>query len=117
LPHLSQVRTPLMPAAVGSAPARWRLRDPLAYEKGIANFPPVVATVLAALGITTRAEADLFYKPHLASDHDPLTLPGMVEAIERTRRAIREGELIALFGDFDVDGVTSGAILHLGLRA
>ncbi|HET7737158.1 MAG TPA: DHH family phosphoesterase, partial [Tepidiformaceae bacterium] len=106
-----------MAVAVGSTPARWRLRDPLAREKGIANFPPVVAAVLAARGITTRAQADLFYKPHLAADHDPLLLPGMRDAIERTRKAIREGEKIALFGDFDVDGVTSVAILHLGLRA
>lgn len=97
--------------------ARWRLRDPWAHQKGIPNFPRVVATALAARGITTRAQADLFYKPHLAPDYDPLELPGMQEAIERTRRAIREGETIALYGDFDVDGVTSIAVLHIGLRA
>ena len=98
------------------APSRWRLRDPFANQKRIPNFPPVVGTVLAARGITTRADADLFYKPHLAADHDPLELPGMLQAIERTRRAIERGELIALYGDFDVDGVTSIATLHLGLR-
>jgi single-stranded-DNA-specific exonuclease len=103
----------LSPTAAG---ARWRLRDPSARQNGIASFPPLVATVLAARGITTRAEADLFYKPHLAPDYDPLLLPGMREAIDRTRRAIADGETIALYGDFDVDGVTSVAILHLGLR-
>jgi single-stranded-DNA-specific exonuclease len=97
--------------------ARWRLRDPFAPEKGIANFPKVVATVLAARGITTRPQADLFYKPHLAPDHDPLHLPGMHEAIERVRRAIAANETVALYGDFDVDGVTSVAVLHIGLRA
>jgi len=97
--------------------ARWRLRDPYAHQKGIPNFPRVVATALAARGITTRPQADLFYKPHLAPDYDPLDLPGMRHAIERTRRAIREGETIALYGDFDVDGVTSIAVLHTGLRA
>jgi single-stranded-DNA-specific exonuclease len=95
---------------------RWRLRDPFAHQKGIANFPPVVATVLAARGITTRAQADLFYKPHLAPDHDPRQLPGMAEAVARVRRAIDGKETIALFGDFDVDGVTSISVLHLGLR-
>jgi single-stranded-DNA-specific exonuclease len=95
---------------------RWRLRAPDAHQRGIANFPPVVATVLAARGITTRAQADVFYKPHLADEYDALLLPGMAEAVSRTRRAIREHETIALFGDFDVDGVTSIAVLHFGLR-
>ena len=102
--------------AVGRPRARWRLRDPYAHQKGIPNFPPIVATVLAARGITTRAQADLFYKPHLAASHDPLQLPGMVEAIQRIRRAISDHETIALFGDFDVDGVTSVAVLHEGLQ-
>jgi single-stranded-DNA-specific exonuclease len=101
---------------VGRPQARWRLRDPYAHQNGIAKFPPIVATVLAARGITTRPQADLFYKPHLAADYDPLELPGMHEAIERTRRAIADHETIALYGDFDVDGVTSVAVLHLGLR-
>jgi single-stranded-DNA-specific exonuclease len=103
-------------ALVGRPTARWRLRDANAYQNGIPRFPPIVATVLAARGITTRPQADLFYKPHLAPDYDPLELPGMHEAIDRTRRAIGEGETIALFGDFDVDGVTSIAVLQLGLR-
>lgn len=96
--------------------ARWRLRDPFAAEKGIPNFPPIVAAVLAARGITTRAQADLFYKPHLAEAHDPMLLPGMEEAIGRTKRAIAEHETIALYGDFDVDGVTSISVLHTALR-
>ncbi len=96
--------------------ARWRLRDPFAYQKGIAKFPPLVATVLAARGITTRAQADAFYKPWLQADYDPLQLPGMHEAIRRVRKAIAEHETIALYGDFDVDGVTSIAVLQTGLR-
>ena len=96
---------------------RWRLRDPYAAQNGIARFPKIVGTVLAARGITERPDADLFYKPHLAPDHDPLQLPGMHEAIARVQAAIGERETIALFGDFDVDGVTSVAVLHLGLRA
>jgi single-stranded-DNA-specific exonuclease len=76
----------------------------------------VVATVLAARGITTRTAADRFYKPQLEAAHDPLLLPGMAEAVARTRKAIANGELICLYGDFDVDGVTSVAALTLGLR-
>lgn len=105
-----------MTALVGLPKPRWRLRDPYAHQNGIANFPPIVATVLAARGITTRAQADLFYKPHLAPDYDPLELPGMHEAITRVRQAIEGNETIALYGDFDVDGVTSVAVLYEGLK-
>ena len=78
-----------MTALVGLPKPRWRLRDPYAHQNGIANFPPIVATVLAARGITTRAQADLFYKPHLAPDYDPLELPGMHEASERPSKSTR----------------------------
>lgn len=105
-----------MTQVAGLPKPRWRLRDPYAHQNGIPSFPPIVATVLAARGITTRAQADLFYKPHLAEDYDPLDLPGMPEAITRVREAIAEGETIALYGDFDVDGVTSVAVLHEGLK-
>ncbi|MGI8925345.1 MAG: single-stranded-DNA-specific exonuclease RecJ [Tepidiformaceae bacterium] len=105
-----------MPQLAARPVARWRLRDPYAQQKGIAAFPPIVAAVLAARGITTRAQADIFYKPHLAPAYDPLLLPGMREAVQRTRKAIANRETIALYGDFDVDGVTSVATLDLALR-
>ena len=105
-----------MTQLVGLPKPRWRLRDPYAHQNGIPRFPPIVATVLAARGITTREQADLFYKPHLAPDYDALQLPGMHEAIARVRAAIDAHETIALFGDFDVDGVTSVAVLHEGLK-
>lgn len=105
-----------MTPSLESPKSRWHLRDPAAQQNGIANFPPIVGSVLAARGITSRAGADLFYKPHLTPDYDPLELPGMDDAVFRTLRAIRDHETIALFGDFDVDGVTSVALLHLALR-
>jgi single-stranded-DNA-specific exonuclease len=105
-----------MSSGAGAPKARWRLRDPYARQKGIASFPEIVATVLAARGITTREQADIFYKPHLVPEHDPLVLPDMHRAIDRVRRAIAEHETIALFGDFDVDGVTSVALLELALK-
>ena len=102
-----------------TAPAgapHWRMRRPFAHQERLIQLPPVVGTVLAARGITTREAADRFYKPHLETRHDPLLLPGMDRALQRTREAIASGEQIALFGDFDVDGVTSVAILKLALE-
>ena len=99
-----------------TTPARWKLRRPFAHQERLPNLPPVVGTVLAARGITTREAAERFYKPHLEARHDPLLLPGMDLALRRTREAIDTHETIALFGDFDVDGVTSIALLKLALE-
>jgi len=49
-------------------------------------------------------------------EYDPMLLPDIEPALARLRRAIAEGELIAVYGDFDVDGVTASAILIEGLR-
>ncbi len=98
------------------AAPRWRLRRAFAHQERLPNLPPLVGTVLAARGITTRAAAERFYKPHLTARHDPLLLPGMEAALRRTRAAIEAGETVALFGDFDVDGVTSIALLKLALE-
>jgi single-stranded-DNA-specific exonuclease len=48
-------------------------------------------------------------------EHDPLLLPDIEPALARLQRAIAEGEIIAVYGDFDVDGVTASAILSEGL--
>jgi single-stranded-DNA-specific exonuclease len=48
---------------------------------------------------------------------DPNQLPGMAEAVGRIARALRQGESIGIFGDYDTDGVTSSALLTLALRA
>lgn len=105
-----------MTLALTQPTTRWQLRDSSAHLNGIPRFPRITATVLAARGITTRPQADVFYKPHLAPAYDPMELPGMQEAVLRTRKAIANRELIGLFGDFDVDGVTSLAVLKQGLE-
>jgi single-stranded-DNA-specific exonuclease len=49
-------------------------------------------------------------------EYDPMLLPDIEPALARLRKAVREGELIAVYGDFDVDGVTASTILIEGLR-
>src|SRR5204863_4373693 len=85
LPALAAVSGQL---TLGAPPARWRLRDPEARAKGIPRLPPVVATVLAARGITTREQADIFYNPHPAPAYDPPLLPGLHQAIRSTPPAL-----------------------------
>ena len=77
----------------------------------------LAARVMVARGIRTGQEAREFLTPSLERDwHDPLELPGLPEAASRVEAAVRAGEVIAVFGDFDVDGMSSTCLLTLALR-
>ena len=79
---------------------------------------PVVARILAARGITTPTAVERFLEPDLGRDWlDPAAIPGMGAAAARVARAIRSDQRIVVFGDFDLDGVSSAAVAALGLRA
>ncbi len=78
---------------------------------------PLVARVLVARGYDDIEEARRFLSPSLERDwHDPLLIPGMGEAADRLQLALERGETIAVFGDFDVDGMSATCLLTLGLR-
>lgn len=81
------------------------------------DLPPAVARLLAARGCADAAAADAFLSPRLSALGDPFALPGLEDAAARIWRAIEAGERIAVFGDYDVDGVTSAAMLTKILRA
>ncbi len=77
----------------------------------------LAARVLVARGVRTAEAAREFLTPSLERDwHDPLELPGLPEAADRVEAAVRAGEVIAVFGDFDVDGMSSTCLLTLALR-
>lgn len=97
---------------------RWRLRGriPEGALKD-APYPPLLRHLLWHRGVQTAEEASRFLFLAPAGEHDPLLLPGMEAAVSRLRQAIARGETIAVFGDFDVDGVTAAALLTQGLRA
>ena len=86
----------------------------LGVELGI---PDVVAILLSARGFSTPDEATLFLDPRLASIHPPEEIPGIPEAVKRIVEAVRSQERITLYGDYDVDGVSSLTILCRYLRA
>lgn len=101
---------------------RWEKRDPadpnvtakLTRELGIS---PLLAGLLAARSVTDPGEAEDFLHPRLASLPDPLATPGIDRAAERIARAVARRESVVLYGDYDVDGVTSLAIMHRFLAA
>ena len=75
----------------------------------------VTAQLLYNRGFTTPEEAGLFLRNDEGVWHDPFLMADMEPAVERVLRAVREGEKIAVYGDYDVDGVTSVTSLYLYL--
>ncbi|GAB5492547.1 MAG: hypothetical protein Phog2KO_27620 [Phototrophicaceae bacterium] len=76
----------------------------------------IVAESLVRRGITEVAQAQPFLSPELYVPSSPNELPDMDKAVSRIQRAIKQGEQILVWGDFDVDGQTSTALLVSGLR-
>lgn len=75
------------------------------------DLPPLVASLLQARGIRTREEAERFLHPDLGQLHDPLRMAGMETAVGIIRRAIQAGSQMAVYGDYDCDGVCASVIL------
>ncbi len=77
---------------------------------------PLLAASLLRRGIHTVAAAQRFLDPAAYTPADPFDLPDMEAAVGRVRQAIEGGETILIWGDFDVDGQTSTALLVQALR-
>ena len=81
------------------------------------NIPPVLANLLVQRGIETYNEATRFFNPKLSDLHDPFLMKDMDKAVERIDRAVRNGEKIMVYGDYDVDGCTAVALVYTFLRS
>lgn len=77
-----------------------------------ASVPPVVAQILALRGITHPDDVSAFLNLKMLNLANPFELPGMEAACEAILGAVARGEKIAVYGDYDCDGMTSTAILH-----
>src|SRR5436189_4171725 len=77
---------------------------------------PCILALLKRKGFVTMEEVTAFLQPRLGSLRDPFLLPNMTAAVARILRAIDDRERVVLFGDYDVDGVTSLALLAEMLR-
>lgn len=82
-----------------------------------AGFPDWLAALLARRGVATAEAAHEFLHPSLDQLHSPHALHGMKPAVERLLSARREGEKVALIGDYDVDGISGTALLQAVLQA
>ena len=90
---------------------KWTIKHTLPeYPEALlkAGYAPLLAWVLNSRGLSSVEEAEHFLNP---SEGDPFEIKGMAEAVERVERAIKSGEKIAVYGDYDVDGITATALL------
>ena len=90
---------------------------PAGPESGGQPLPPLLAQCLANRGIADPESMERFLHPRLKDLADPFLLPQMEPAVARLIRARQENEAVTIFGDYDVDGVTSTALLFEFLTA
>ncbi len=81
------------------------------------NMPAAAARLLASRGFTDSDEARAYLQSRLSSLGDPYELPDIEKAADRIWQAIDRGETIAIYGDYDVDGVSATALMVTALTA
>ena len=89
-------------------------QNKLGSELGIS---PIVAQLLLNRGITDADKAKTFLSGSMSELYNPFLLEGMHEAVMRIKNAINKKEKILIHGDYDVDGITSVAVLMFTLRS
>ncbi len=81
------------------------------------NVNMVIARLLVQRGIKTFNEARSFFRPRLSDLHDPFLMKDMEKAVERLDKAIANKEKVMVYGDYDVDGTTSVAMMYTFLES
>lgn len=100
---------------------RWTIKEP-GDEKSILaladslNISSVLASLLIHRNITNFFEAKTFFRPEIEAIYDPFLMDGMEEASLRVINAITNNEKICVYGDYDVDGTCSAALLYMYLK-
>lgn len=86
-------------------------KDAAAQLAESGGLDPFLALLLTARGLTDEVEAEAFLSAEI-QDFDPFSLADMEKAVERIAAAMENFERVAVFGDYDADGVTSTALLY-----
>ena len=95
---------------------RWQIStidEPLVRQlQDALQIDPVFCNLLVQRGITTLEAAQHFFRPKWEDLHDPFLMQDMDRAVGRLDQALKSGERILLYGDYDVDGTTSVALMY-----
>ncbi len=101
---------------------RWTLKpkpeqDKITQLSKAIGVSEIMASLLIQRGIETFKDAENFFRPSLENLHDPYLMKDMNLAVARIEKAIKKKENILVFGDYDVDGTTSVALLSSYLKS
>ncbi|MGQ8337576.1 single-stranded-DNA-specific exonuclease RecJ [Sunxiuqinia sp. A32] len=99
----------------------WNIKEPgdinvIKHLSAALNVNMVIANLLAQRGVTNYNEAKAFFRPRLSDLHDPFLMKDMDKAVARLEQAIENSEKVLIYGDYDVDGTTSVAMMYQFLR-
>ena len=81
------------------------------------NMSELLATVLVNRNIVEDSDIKMFLEPTRNDFHDPYMMPDMEKAVDRILKAINNNEKVMIYGDYDVDGITSITVLKKFLQA
>ena len=97
---------------------RWHILPPVphGHPLGKCGLSPLITQILFNRGLADVTQVEPFLRVDKRLSPDPFLLPDMELAVTRIYRAILGGEKIAVYGDFDADGITSTAVLVQGLK-
>jgi single-stranded-DNA-specific exonuclease len=98
---------------------RWLIPSPVTSQANdaLAGFSPIMRQILFNRGYATNASARVYLQAEANFDTSPFQMNGIPEVVERIRFAFDHHEQMAIYGDYDVDGVTATALLVQALRA
>lgn len=86
---------------------------PLRFKKQLSGYPEIILDLLFQRGLRNAQAVNAFLNPCYEKDiHEPLLLKGMKKARDRVIKAIKNKEEVAIFGDYDADGVCGAAVLN-----
>jgi single-stranded-DNA-specific exonuclease len=97
------------------AHTHWKLLPESDKPLEFRGISPLVARLLHNRGVTSAHDAEAFLKADRRLSIDPFSIPDMHPAVSRVYKALLSGEKIAVYGDFDADGITATALLVQGL--
>ena len=95
----------------------WVIKDTNSEISLNTSYPRIIETILISRGIINEEVIEAFLEPALKSLGDPFALPQMSTAVDRILEAIDKKENIVVYGDYDVDGVTSLTMMKKVLGA
>jgi len=97
---------------------RWTISSPITPQasKALTAFPPILKQILFNRGLASDEEARAFLRAKPNFDPDPFQFTGMQLTVDRIQYALQHNEPIAIYGDYDVDGVTATALMVEALQ-